>query len=50
MATLKRLTQGYYAQAAQLVKDTDEDAALALYLTRPSRCWSCVIFSAIPAC
>lgn len=34
MATLKRLTQGYYAQAAQLVKDTDEDAALALYLTR----------------
>lgn len=34
MATLKRLTQGYYAQAARLVKDTDEDAALALYLTR----------------
>ncbi|MER6031543.1 site-specific integrase [Streptomyces sp. NPDC001851] len=34
MATLKRLTQGYYEQAARLVLDTDEDAALALYLTR----------------
>jgi integrase len=32
MRTLERLVSGYYAQAARLVKDTDADAALALYL------------------
>ncbi|WP_037886357.1 site-specific integrase [Streptomyces sp. NRRL S-646] len=32
MATMKRLVAGYYAQAARLVADTDENAALALYL------------------
>lgn len=34
MATMKRLVQGYYEQAARLVKDTDENAALALYLRK----------------
>ncbi|GAA3837560.1 hypothetical protein GCM10022243_00070 [Saccharothrix violaceirubra] len=29
--TLEMLVEGYYAQAAKLVKDTDGDAALALY-------------------
>ncbi|MFC4943234.1 tyrosine-type recombinase/integrase [Pseudonocardia sp. GCM10023141] len=33
MHTLERLIRGYYQQAAALVKDTDADAALALYLT-----------------
>ncbi len=32
--TLERLVGGYYAQAAKLVKDTDADAALALYLSK----------------
>ncbi|BAJ29279.1 hypothetical protein KSE_34720 [Kitasatospora setae KM-6054] len=32
MATMKRLVQGYYEQAARLVRETDENAALALYL------------------
>ncbi|MFI1584676.1 site-specific integrase [Embleya sp. NPDC020630] len=32
--TLELLVGGYYAQAAKLVKDTDADAALALYLSR----------------
>ncbi|MFJ9839334.1 site-specific integrase, partial [Kitasatospora sp. NPDC101155] len=32
--TLERLVRGYYAQVAQLVKDTDDDAAMALYLTK----------------
>lgn len=32
--TLERLVRGYYAQAAKLVKDTDTDAALALYLSK----------------
>ncbi|MFC9822699.1 site-specific integrase [Streptomyces erythrochromogenes] len=32
MATMKRLVRGYYEQAARLVKDTDENAALGLYL------------------
>lgn len=34
MATMEALIKGYYQQAAQLVADTDEDAALALYLTK----------------
>jgi integrase len=34
MRTLEKLVSGYYAQAAKLVKDTDADAALALYLTK----------------
>jgi integrase len=34
MATLERLVSGYYAQAAKLAKDTDTDAALALYLSK----------------
>jgi integrase len=32
MATMKCLVKGYYEQAARLVQDTDENAALALYL------------------
>ncbi|OLZ50292.1 integrase [Amycolatopsis keratiniphila subsp. nogabecina] len=32
--TLEMLVEGYYAQAAKLVKDTDTDAALALYLSK----------------
>lgn len=32
--TLEMLVEGYYAQAAKLVKDTDADAALALYLSK----------------
>ncbi|MEU1513200.1 site-specific integrase [Streptomyces sp. NPDC005811] len=32
--TLKRLVRGYYAQVANLVKDADDDAAMALYLTK----------------
>ncbi|MFE9069048.1 hypothetical protein [Streptomyces violaceusniger] len=32
--TLEMLIGGYYAQAAKLVKDTDADAALALYLRK----------------
>jgi integrase len=32
--TLEMLVGGYYAQAAKLVKDTDADAALALYLSK----------------
>jgi site-specific recombinase XerD len=32
--TLERLVEGYYAQAAQMVADTDGDAALALYLAK----------------
>jgi integrase len=34
MRTLERLVRGYYAQVANLVKDTDDDAAMALYLTK----------------
>jgi len=34
MRTLQKLVMGYYARAAALVKDTHEDAALALYLTK----------------
>jgi site-specific recombinase XerD len=34
MRTLEKLVSGYYAQAAKLVKDTDADAALVLYLTK----------------
>lgn len=34
MATLARLVGGYYQQAAQLVKDTDASAGLALYLAK----------------
>ncbi|MFH9944402.1 tyrosine-type recombinase/integrase [Streptomyces murinus] len=34
MATLERLVKGHYARAAALVADADEDAALALYLTK----------------
>jgi site-specific recombinase XerD len=32
--TLERLVGGYYAQLAQMVEDTDADAALALYLSK----------------
>jgi integrase len=31
---LERLVGGYYAQLAQMVEDTDADAALALYLSK----------------
>jgi site-specific recombinase XerD len=34
MATLEMLVAGYYQQAARLVADTGDDAAMALYLTR----------------
>ncbi|GHB51265.1 hypothetical protein GCM10010306_051210 [Streptomyces umbrinus] len=34
MATLQRLIIGHYQRAAELVLATDEDAALALYLTK----------------
>lgn len=34
LATLERLVGGYYAQAARMVRDTDADAALALYLAK----------------
>lgn len=34
ITTLERLVGGYYQQAAKLVKDTDADAGLALYLSR----------------
>ncbi len=34
MQTLARLVSGYYRQAARLVKDTDADAGLALYLAK----------------
>ncbi|QIS23531.1 tyrosine-type recombinase/integrase [Nocardia terpenica] len=34
MATLEQLVSGYYRQAAKLVRDTDADAALALYLSK----------------
>ncbi len=34
MRTLEMLVEGYYAQAAKLVTDTDADAALALYLSK----------------
>jgi len=34
METLERLVRGYYQRAAALVMDTDENAALALYLTK----------------
>ncbi|MEY9840502.1 site-specific integrase [Streptacidiphilus sp. EB103A] len=34
MATLERLVKGHYQRAAALVADTDENAALALYLTK----------------
>ncbi len=34
ITTLERLVGGYYQQAARLVKDTDADAGLALYLSR----------------
>lgn len=34
MHTLERLVAGYYRQAAKLVADTGDDAALALYLTK----------------
>jgi len=32
MRTMEKLVRGYYQQAARLVKDTDDDAGLALYL------------------
>ncbi|MFC1410764.1 site-specific integrase [Streptacidiphilus sp. N1-12] len=34
MLTLERLVKGHYQRAAALVADTNEDAALALYLTK----------------
>jgi hypothetical protein len=34
MRTLEYLVSGHYRQAAGLVKDTDADAALVLYLTK----------------
>lgn len=34
MATLEMLVTGYYQQAARLVADTGDDAAMALYLTQ----------------
>jgi hypothetical protein len=34
MRTLELLTRGYYQQAAALVRDTDANAGLALYLTK----------------
>jgi integrase len=34
MATLEKLVAGYYQQAARLVTDTGDDAAMALYLTQ----------------
>ncbi|GGV54702.1 site-specific integrase [Streptomyces spectabilis] len=34
IATLARLVSGYYHQAAQLVRDTDAEAGLALYLAK----------------
>lgn len=34
METLAKLVKGYYQRAAALVEDTDDDAALALYLTK----------------
>jgi integrase len=34
LSTLEMLVSGYYRQAARLVKDTDENAGLALYLTQ----------------
>jgi hypothetical protein len=34
MHTLERLTRAYYQQAAALVRDTDDNAGLALYLTK----------------
>jgi len=34
METLERLVGGYYRQAARMVKATDADAALALYLAK----------------
>ncbi|MER5396132.1 hypothetical protein [Streptomyces sp. NPDC002599] len=34
MRTLELLVSGYYRQAAKLVRDTDADAALALYLSK----------------
>jgi integrase len=34
MQTLERLVGGYYQAAAQIVRDTDTDAALALYLSK----------------
>jgi integrase len=34
IATLEQLVSGYYKQAAKMVKDTDADAGLALYLSR----------------
>jgi hypothetical protein len=34
LGTLENLVSGYYAQAAKLVADTDNNAALALYLTK----------------
>jgi integrase len=34
IATLEMLVGGYYRQAAKLVRDTDADAALALYLAK----------------
>ncbi|MBK3627463.1 site-specific integrase [Streptomyces sp. MBT49] len=34
MATLEKLVKGHYARAVALVSDADEDAALALYLTK----------------
>ncbi|MBW4719806.1 tyrosine-type recombinase/integrase [Saccharothrix obliqua] len=34
MFTLEQLVKGYYQRAAALVKDTDPDAGLALYLTK----------------
>ncbi|WP_246258481.1 site-specific integrase [Amycolatopsis anabasis] len=34
LRTLESLVRGHYAQVAKLVKDTDEDAALALYLSK----------------
>ena len=32
MRTMEKLVRGYYEQAARMVKDTDDDAGLALYL------------------
>jgi hypothetical protein len=48
MRTLEYLVTGHYRQAAKLVTDTDTDAALVFYLTRPIRCWCCGICWATP--
>ncbi|OQD57537.1 hypothetical protein BM536_001945 [Streptomyces phaeoluteigriseus] len=45
MATLEKLVKGHYARAAALIADVDEDAALALYLTKQDPMLCCVTCS-----